>query len=111
MTACAEVMRTIWVDAPRAKRHMTSAVLAALRHRIVLRTLALNALFLAALLGTRPSLAFTALSTRGDWMLDGHHDARANAMRALLFRAAGKLEWLYLLAHDNPFRKYAKKAP
>jgi len=100
----------LWSMWRRSRRRKQSPRILALSDRIVLRTLALNAAFLAALLGTRPSLAFTALSTRGDWMLDGHHDARANAVRALLFRAAGKLEWLYLLAHDNPFRKYTKKA-
>jgi transglutaminase-like putative cysteine protease len=101
----------LWSVWQRSRKRTPSPRILTLGDRIVLRTLALNAVFLTALLGTRPSLAFTALSTRGDWMLDGHHDARANALRAVLFRAAGKLEWLYLLAHDNPFKKYAKKAP
>lgn len=94
----------------RRKRKQRPRILST-SDRLILRTLGLNAAFLAALLGTHPSLAFTALSTRGDWMLDGHHEAPANAARALLFRAANKLEWLYLLSHRNPFRKYLKVQP
>jgi len=73
--------------------------------RLVLRTVALNMLFVAALLATRPSAAFMALSARGDWMLDGHHDPTAQAARRALFSVAGRLEWLWSAAHDNPFRK------
>jgi transglutaminase-like putative cysteine protease len=75
--------------------------------RLVLRTVALNLVFLAALLAARPSAAFTALSARGDWMLDGRSDPTSEAVRARLFQIAGALEWLYLAAHDNPFREYA----
>ena len=71
--------------------------------RFILRTLAVNLIFLGALLGTGPAKGFTALSTRGDWMLDGHHGATAESARKLLFRAADRLEWLYLAVHVNPF--------
>ena len=70
-----------------------------------MRTLALNAVFLVTLLAAQPSAAFTALSARGDWMLDGRDDASAKATRSKLFAVAAKLEWLYLAAHQNPFRK------
>ena len=71
--------------------------------RFILRTLAVNLLFLGVLLGTGPARGFTALSTRGDWMIDGRHGATAESARKLLFHAADRLEWLYLAVHVNPF--------
>ncbi|MEP7123185.1 MAG: transglutaminase domain-containing protein [Byssovorax sp.] len=71
--------------------------------RFILRTLAVNLVFLGVLLGTEPAKGFTALSTRGDWMLDGRHGGAAEAARKQLFRAADRLEWLYLAVHENPF--------
>ena len=76
--------------------------------RIILRTLLVNLLFLGVLLGTRPAAAFTALSTRGDWMLDGRHGARVDAVRRWLFRAADGLEWIYLAVHED---RFAEKNP
>jgi hypothetical protein len=73
--------------------------------RFILRTLALNLLFLGVLLAKSPATAFAALSTRGDWMLEGRHGERAEAAREILFRAADRLEWLYLAFHENPFDK------
>ena len=49
--------------------------------RLILRTLALNLLFLVVLLAAYPSRAFVALSTRGDWMLDGQHGPTAERAR------------------------------
>ena len=98
----------LWSAARRARRRGPKPGILSTSDRLILRTLALNAAFLAALLLAQPSLAFTALSARGDWMLDGRHDASANRTRKKLFGAAAKLEWLYTAAHDNPFRKYAK---
>lgn len=71
--------------------------------RLILRTLALNLLFLGVLIGTQPQTAFTALSTRGDWMLDGEQGAAAKRIRAGLFWTADRLEWLYVAFNDNPF--------
>jgi hypothetical protein len=82
--------------------------------RILLRTFAITFTLIAVLLAARPELAFVALSTRGDWMLDGRHGGAADATRRVLFRAAQGLEWLYDLAHRNPFAELADddaKAP
>ena len=95
-------LRSAW---RRSKRAKVAARILSLSDRMILRTLALNVVFLTALLAAKPSAAFTALSARGDWMLDGRYDARAKSARAGLFAAAAKLEWLYLAAHDNPFKK------
>ncbi|HEY8075503.1 MAG TPA: hypothetical protein VIF62_15370, partial [Labilithrix sp.] len=70
--------------------------------RIVLRTLAINVLFLGVLLAAFPERAFVALSTRGDWMLDGHHGPTAERARRVLLGSAGVLEWLYAATHENP---------
>ena len=76
--------------------------------RLILRTLVVNLLFLGVLLGTHPAVAFAALSTRGDWMLDGRSGGRVDAVRRGLFRAADGLEWLYLAVHED---RFAQKDP
>jgi hypothetical protein len=95
----------LWSAWRRARRASLTRRVLSLSDRLILRTLALNAIFLGALLASQPSAAFTALSARGDWMLDGRHDPSAAATRTQLFALAAKLEWLYLAAHKNPFRK------
>lgn len=81
--------------------------------RMILRTLVLNLLFLGGLLWREPKTAFTALSARGDWMLDGFEGDTANSIRSGLFRIASTLEWLYLASDENPFlnEKLTKKIP
>lgn len=72
--------------------------------RLILRTLVLNVVFLGALLALSPKTSFVALSTRGDWMLDGREGRAATWLRPRLLRAASALEWVYLAAHDNPYK-------
>ena len=73
--------------------------------RLILRTLVLNTLFLGVLLAAFPSRAFVALSTRGDWMLDGRHGASAEKARRVLLACAGAVEWLYKASHENPYKE------
>jgi hypothetical protein len=73
--------------------------------RLILRTLALNLAVLAALLVRSPGETFAALSTRGDWFLDGRDGPRVERVRAALFSAADGLQWLHDLVHDNPFAR------
>jgi transglutaminase-like putative cysteine protease len=73
--------------------------------RLILRSLFFSVLFLGGVLGTRPQLAFVALSTRGDWFLEGHSGPGVERVRAIVFAAAAKLEWLYLAAHKNPYKE------
>ncbi|MBD2110007.1 transglutaminase [Nodosilinea sp. FACHB-13] len=75
--------------------------------RIVLRTLLLNLAFLFLLLILRPQTSFLALSTRGDWFLDGMQGPQAELTRKGLFTLASGLEGLYLRFHNNPFDQYA----
>jgi transglutaminase-like putative cysteine protease len=71
--------------------------------RLILRTLLINSLFVAALLGLFPQKGFEALAVRGDWMLDGVDHAATDDLRAALHRGADGLEWLYLLSFENPY--------
>lgn len=75
--------------------------------RITLRTLALNLAFLFLLLALRPQTSFLALSTRGDWFLEGMQGPQVTFTRRGLFTLARGLEGLYLTFHKNPFEQYA----
>ncbi len=90
----------------RSQRKPKAAVLT-WQDRITLRTLILNLLFIALLLMLRPQTSFLALSTRGDWFLDGMSGPRVELARQGIFRLASRLEGLYLAFHDNPFDQYA----
>ncbi|MBZ5715916.1 transglutaminase domain-containing protein [Nannocystis pusilla] len=79
--------------------------------RIVLRTLTVNLAFLAALLWSRPEAAFTAISTRGDWFLEGVTSPAADRARGALLQAADGLQWLYEAAHDNQYAELIESKP
>jgi hypothetical protein len=79
--------------------------------RVVLRTLAVSAAFVAALLALDPQRAFVALNSRGDWMLDGHHDPRAESVRRGLFWGAARFQWLAQRARDEAQRPIARPLP
>jgi transglutaminase-like putative cysteine protease len=89
------------LDEPR-KRILTGS------DRLILRTLAVNVTFLVVLIAWYPKVAFAALSTRGDWMLEGNQSHRAGRMRRVLFATANGLEWLYVATHRNQFRDLVK---
>ena len=63
--------------------------------RMILRTLTLNLLFLGPLLYRFPDTAFTAISGRGDWMLEGREGEDVERARAAIFTTADALEWLH----------------
>jgi hypothetical protein len=88
----------------RKRRQLTAPRILTLWDRFLLRTLTVNLLFLGALLSAKPQLAFRALSTRGDWMLDDQHQPWAETTRKVLFYTADHLEWLYTSTNENPFR-------
>lgn len=79
--------------------------------RLVARTLFLNLAFLAVLAVWFPKVAFPAVATRGDWFLDGNASPGADKLRADLASAASGLEWLYELAHHNPYKKQGDDQP
>ncbi len=71
--------------------------------RLLLRTLALNLVFLVGILSLRPQAAVRAIETRGDWMLDGRDDETSNAIRGFLFSTAERFAWLYEATEENPY--------
>jgi transglutaminase/protease-like cytokinesis protein 3 len=73
--------------------------------RISMRIFAVGLVFLAVMIYLYPKTSFVALSTRGDWMLDGVKDPRAEQVRPVLFTAANGLEWLYKLTKKNPYKR------
>lgn len=79
--------------------------------RIVLRTLVVNLAVLTALLWSRPEAVFTAISTRGDWFLEGAEHPLAGRARAGLLQAADGLQWLYEAAHDNQYAELIETKP
>ncbi|MBI4822116.1 MAG: hypothetical protein HY791_38010 [Deltaproteobacteria bacterium] len=79
--------------------------------RVTLRVLAVSLVFLAALVFVAPERAFTALSTRGDWMLEHARGSWVEPTRRALFRAVDGLEELYALGSGrNSFRLEAESA-
>ncbi len=89
-----------------AKRFLT------LVDRLVLRTLAVSAVLLGALVAREPQRVFVALNGRGDWMLDGRHDARAEAARRAIFWVAARTAVIRRLAdHDALDRDNARRPP
>lgn len=72
------------------------------------RAAILNLAFIVGLLALRPQLAFVAVSTRGDWFLDGARSSWAPAARSMLLEAAEGLAVVYRAAVGN---RYAEAAP
>ncbi|RLB60533.1 MAG: transglutaminase [Deltaproteobacteria bacterium] len=95
--------KTFVLDGDEPKGFLTTA------DRVILRTLVVNLVFIGGLLTTHPEQAFEALSTRGDWMLEGRDDPTADGLRHRIFWAADRLEWLYVAVRDNPFREFGEK--
>lgn len=76
-----------------------------LHTRLLLRACAFHVALLAAVLLVAPRGVFTALSLRGDWMLPPGGDAKVQWARGLIFAAADRVEWAYVLATDNPYQE------
>jgi hypothetical protein len=79
----------LWRDAkknPDRKRVLTRV------DRLVIRTLVINLSFIVGILAVAPSQAFRAISTRGDWVFDGHDGAISKKARKFIFRLADALE-------------------
>ncbi len=71
--------------------------------RLLLRTLAINLVFVGGLLGLFPASAFEAVSTRGDWMLGGSQAPWAERVRGGVFGVAERLQWLHEATHENAY--------
>ncbi|MCH9688753.1 MAG: transglutaminase [Deltaproteobacteria bacterium] len=71
--------------------------------RLLLRTLAVNVVFVGGLLAVFPASTYEALSTRGDWMLRGSQASWANSTRSTLFGVAERMQWLHEATHENAY--------
>ena len=89
--------RVLRSEALRPKDGLTFA------DRFIVRTVVVSLLFLGVLIVRSPQTAFAALSTRGDWFLDGREGPAVDRARAVLFTAADRLQWLYNALNDNPY--------
>jgi len=76
--------------------------------RLLIRTLVLNTVFLGVVFGLWPTTAYTALSGRGDWVLDGRSDAASEQARTALFTLADALEPLFVETVEDPYEGLAE---
>jgi transglutaminase-like putative cysteine protease len=102
-----------WSARRRARRRVDDARprMFGFGERVILRTLVLNLAFLGALLVRFPHSALAALSTRGDWFLDGRAGPGAERARGDVFTLASGLEWLYQALRDDPYRDQLPDPP
>jgi len=92
-----------WATWRRHRRGTTRRRVLTGLDRLVLRTLAVNLVFVGSLLALFPGSVFEALSTRGDWMLEGTRAPWAEQTREALFGTAERLKWLHEATHDNAY--------
>lgn len=71
--------------------------------RLILRTLGINLVFVGGLLAAFPATVFSALSARGDWMLEQSDAGWADNGRQWLHDAADRMQWLHELTHPNAY--------
>ncbi len=71
--------------------------------RLLIRTLAINVVFVFGLLALSPRTAFNALTARGDWFLDNVEQPWVAKARLTILRGADKAEWLANLQEPNPY--------
>ncbi len=101
------VLPVVWAWWSRRKRARTQTkigkpILTFWDH-VFVRTFVLNGLFLGILLWASPQTAFTAVSSRGDWMLEGFDGATVQRVRDWLHDTADRFDWLYESSHDNEY--------
>ncbi|MEM6293358.1 MAG: transglutaminase domain-containing protein [Myxococcota bacterium] len=92
-----------WSSLRRSHKEVSGQRILTLADRMILRTLTINVAFVAVLFGAFPSSMFAALSSRGDWMLEGRTSEMAETTRTVLFNAADRLQWLHELTHPNAY--------
>jgi len=98
------VLPLLWEALGRwRRRNSTRAPILTVFDRLVLRTLAINTVFVGGLIGLYPSVVFTALSEQGDWMLDGRDAPWAQRARGALHATADRMQWLHELTHPNAY--------
>lgn len=95
----------------RKRRGATAPHTLSFGDRLLWRTLLLNVAFVGGLLYVRPEASFLALSTRGDWMVEGLDSPMATLVRDASDTATSRIEWLYERSRDNPYAKPVHDEP
>lgn len=95
----------LWATYRHRRRDTARPRVLTLVDRMVLRTLAINLVFVGGLLAAFPGSVFEALSTRGDWMLEHSRAAWATDARGHLFATAERLRWLHEATHENAYEE------
>lgn len=85
----------------RSRKKAPAPRILTLGDRLLLRTLALNSLFLCGLLWSSPETGVRAVLARGDWMLDGATSATAEKARGVFFSIADRFEWVYQASRER----------
>ena len=93
----------LWARYRRRKAGKTKPPILTRFDRLLLRTLAINLVFVGGLLATFPQTVFTALSNRGDWMLDHVDGDWKESPRQALFATAESMAWFHEWTHPNEF--------
>jgi transglutaminase-like putative cysteine protease len=96
----------LWSSYKRSKLGKSGEQTLTWGDRLIIRTLVINLVAIVALLAWQPSNSFVALSTRGDWMLEGMKGDGVEVTRQSLFKIAGGLEGLYNAFNKNPYERY-----
>ncbi len=100
------VLPLLWEGVGRwRRRNSTRRPFLTAFDRLLLRTLSLNLLFVGGLLALYPKAVFTALSQRGDWMLQGQDTPWADRARDVLHVTADRMQWLHELTHPNEYEE------
>ncbi len=94
-----------WGTWRRRRRGNTSRRILTLFDRLLLRTLTINVVFVGGLLASFPTTVFSALSERGDWMLEGRDAPWAQGVRDGLHAAADRMQWLHEWTHPNAYEE------
>lgn len=103
---CFPVLPLVWEGVGRfRRRNSTRPPVLTVFDRLLLRTLLINVLFVGGLLALYPSAVFTALSERGDWMLEGQDSPWAEQTREALHTTADRMAWLHELTHPNEYEE------
>ena len=103
------VLPLVWDLWARRNRDESKKQILTRMDRMILRTLAINTVFLGGLLLVGSSTLFSALTTRGDWMLDGQEGKLAQSTRAGLLKTADGMEWLFhAIEKKNEYEEFVE---
>lgn len=89
----------------RRRRKLAGPRILTLADRMTLRTLVTSLALLVPMVVMWPAELFQALTTRGDWFLDGVEADWAPIARTSVLGAADGLVWIYDATHENPWRE------